>query len=182
MYTSLFLLALSAVPVGVEPERNDVNWQMNYLEASASGCEAGKPLAIFFGPGPWGWQKVTGDVAFSQEIIDLLNSEYLPVYVNTGRGSGKTWADQFELPDGIGLVISDAGCAVQAFHHAGHLDSDDLLRYLRRYADDGRTVRTTETAATEQVSYERLNVTPAPAAPAVPQYQRTVPVYSGRGC
>ena len=87
----------------------------------------------------------------SDEVLELLRSEYVAVHVDTSRAAGKSWATRFEVPDGVGLVISDRGGDLQAFHHAGQLAGADLSRYLRRYAVGGHTVTTTESVAREAV-------------------------------
>ena len=155
MYSTMFVLALNGTCVGMEADQTTLRWQPDYAIACGKGREAGKPLAVFFGPGPDGWRKPAGEAGLSDEIIELLRTEYVAVHVDTSRAAGKAKAAAFELPDGVGLVISDRGGSLQAFHHAGQLASADLTRYLRRYASTGHTVTTTETVQREAGSYAR---------------------------
>jgi hypothetical protein len=67
------------------------------------------------------------------------------VYVDTAQPEGKRLAAAFDLSGGPGLVLSNHAGDLQAFRHAGDLADADLARYLKRYTDPARVVRTTET-------------------------------------
>ena len=136
-----------------------MRWQADYFTACGKGRTAGKPLAVFFGPGADGWGKLTREGGLSDEVIELLRSDYVAVHVDTSRATGKTWASRFEVPDGVGLVISDRGGDLQAFHHAGQLAGAELARYLRRYAATAHTVTTTETAMRPAIYLQPITVT-----------------------
>jgi hypothetical protein len=153
MYSTVLVIALNGTCLGVEADQTTVRWQPDYAIACGKGRETSKPLAVFFGPGPEGWRKPAREGGLSEEILELLRTEYVAVHVDTSRQAGKARAAQFELPDGVGLVISDRSGGVQAFHHVGQLASADLSRYLRRYAAEGHNVTTTETVHRQAAAY-----------------------------
>jgi hypothetical protein len=88
--------------------------------------------------------------------------------VDTGHPSGRELVEAFALPAGTGLILSDASGRVQAFRHAGTLPTRELERLLRKYADPGYVVHTTETVASRPA--------PAPAPPPPPPAPATAPV------
>jgi hypothetical protein len=94
----------------------------------------------------------------SQELL----ANYVCVYVDASTEEGKRLARQFDLPSGLGIVISDHGGQLMAFHHEGNLDQDSLNRYLRKYADTNRVVTKTDTnPSTERRSYYAPAAAPA---------------------
>jgi hypothetical protein len=105
------------------------------------------------------------------------------VYVDTTQAAGQRLAGAFEIPSGLGLVISDFSGAIQAFHHEGDLPEPELDRYLRRYTDAERPVRTTETNPVRQVSYSPAEVSSGPRSSFVPVPFSSVPYFGGgRSC
>jgi hypothetical protein len=175
MYTSLVLVALAGLPAVGQAEESDVRWQKDYLKACERAQSQGKPIAVFFGTEPEGASQVARDGQLSAEVTHLLSLSYVPVYLDSKSEAGRKWAQQFEVPGGVGLVISDQACTVQAFHHAGRLANADLARTLRRFAESGREVRTTESIQTQRVSYYQ----PAAAQPAYQPAYPPMPVYYG---
>jgi hypothetical protein len=157
MYTSVMLVALSAsfahaaIPVGPV-------WRTDYSLALKE-CQRGKlPLAIFVAKGAEGWQKVSKDGELDRQTKEVLLTRYVCVYIDATTEKGQRLAEQLELSNGRGLVISDSTGEKQAFWHDGKLSNEDLNHYLTRYADPDRVVTRTETV-------------PAPR----PQYQYTAP-------
>ena len=144
MYSAVFLLALNGPAIGVEADQTSVRWHADYFAACGMGRAADKPLAVFFGPGAEGWRKLAREGGLSEDVIELLRTQYVAVHVDTERKTGQAWAARFEVPDGVGLVISDRGGNLQAFHHAGNLAGADVAKYLRRYASSGHSTVTTE--------------------------------------
>jgi hypothetical protein len=149
------------------------SWQSDYRSAQRLGREGCKPLAVFIGSGKAGWNQMTRDRQLGAEVKELLTKTYICVYIDTAVATGKQLASEFEIPKGPGIIISDQTGKYQAFRHQGDLSSDQLVHYLRRYADPKRVVRTTETNPTERASY---------SAAVEPSYQpiRYAPVYSTR--
>jgi hypothetical protein len=153
MYTSLVLgacLLPGAVP---EASARPLSWQRDYSAACRLGKREQKPLAIFVGSGPEGWQKVSQNGHLSPEARQLLSGNYVCLYVDTDKPAGQRLAESLEVSDGPGLVLSDRTADVQAFHHAGKISAADLEGKLRKYADPEQAVRRTETLAPQEVRY-----------------------------
>ena len=164
MYTSLMFVALSA---GLTPTAVSIpvgpSWRNDYTLALKEGQGKKRPLAIFVGSGPDGWDKLSKDGELDKGVKELLHDHYVCVYLDTTKDRGRRLAEQLELTGGGGLVISDAGGEYQAFRHAGSLNNEDLGRYLRKYADPDREVKRTETVA-------QARPQPAPAYYPQPAY------------
>jgi hypothetical protein len=165
MYTSIvlgvYLMANSAPEMAPE----SLSWQGDYGAAYRAGKREQKPLAIFVGRGPEGWQKVSQDGQLSPEARKLLAGHYVCLYADTTQGAGRRLAGSLEVGDGPGLVLSDRSLDAQAFHHEGKLSASDLEGRLRKYANPEHTVWSTENLATQEVRYY---YPPAqPVAPAV---------------
>ncbi len=141
MYTSTLLFALLSVPGAADTP----TWSTDYQAARKESATTGKPLAVFLGTGKAGYEKLARDGGeLSAECRRHLASHYVCVYVDTSTESGKRLAEEFEMPGGQGIIVSDRTGAVQAFRHEGRLSNADLGAYLERYAGE-RTVTTTET-------------------------------------
>jgi hypothetical protein len=164
MCASVALFALAGFLVNNVPA--SPSWHTDYLMARKLGKEDRKPLAVFIGSGKGGWNQLSREGKLSSKISELLAAEYVCVYVDASRVVGKRLASEFEVADGVGLVLSDRTRAVQAFRHEGDLTETELLRQLKRYADPERVVRTTETSTVERASYY------APEAPATYEQPR----------
>jgi hypothetical protein len=134
-------------------------------------------LAVFIGAGRSGWEQVSRTGQLGKETQRILASQYVCVYVDSAEPGGQRLASAFEIPQGLGLVISDRSGERQAFHHPGDLAAPDLQRSLQRYTDRERPLRVTETNGTRQVSYypDARAVAPQWAAPV------SAPVYFGGG-
>jgi hypothetical protein len=157
MYTSILLLALSTAP---SADLASPSWSTDYFAASKLSAAAKKPLAVVLGSGEAGYDQLDREGKLTTEAKGLLASKYVCVYVNTDTAEGQRLAKAFEMPNGLGIVISDRSGDLQAFRHEGGLASSALVRNLERYADPEREVRTTETSTTQRTSYY------APGAPA----------------
>jgi hypothetical protein len=177
MYTAVVVAALlgALVPGGLDTP----SWHSDYASARNLGRQEGKPLAVFIGSGKAGWHQLTQEGKLGQDTTRLLAEHYVCVYVDTRQQDGQQLAAKFEVPDGLGLILSDRSGAVQAFRHEGDLPEDRLVTYLTRFADPGRETRTTETNPVEQVRYESPELSPPP-----PEYRPPVvfyPSFSGGG-
>src|SRR5260370_19537865 len=127
MFTSVLLFALT----GLLPLNS--NQEPVWLDDYALGCKqcekAGKPLALFVGSGSAGWQHLSRDGQLSQETAEILANKYVCVYVDANRSEGREMATALEMPNHLGMVISDATGHYQAFRHEGDLRNQDLNRY-----------------------------------------------------
>jgi hypothetical protein len=154
MHTSILVLALA----GFGPASEAVNvpaWTTNYGAAKKTAADTGKPLAVVFGAGLKGWQKLDRDGDLSTDVSHILSDQYICVHIDTATERGLALASAFDMPGGLGIVISDHTGALQAFRHEGDLDDEALARHLQRYADPSHVVRTTESnpAPVERSSY-----------------------------
>lgn len=161
MHTSIVWLALSGLASAVDV--STPTWRSDYSQARRQGAAQNKPLAVFLSPGKHGWGKLSNEGTLSSTAKELLAERYVCVHVDTATAAGRQLASAFEIPDGVGLVISDRTGQLQAFHHAGHLPRADLNRYLERYSAPDRSVRVTETHASTRTSFY-----PAPSTPSIP--------------
>jgi len=180
MYTSGLLVAL----VGLFPSsiRQQPNWLEDYSKAYWQCQKAEKPLAVFVGSGTNGWNRLSQDGLLSLEIQELLSKNYVCLYVDTTREACQELATVFEMPNRLGLVISDSKGQVQAFRHEGNLRTPDLLRCLRRYGDPQRIVALTESNPSDEAParsprfVESTYVAPAYVAPSYSSFR------TGRSC
>ena len=177
MFTSTVFLALAGFLGSATLE--SPSWHADYGSAQQLGREGHKPLAVFIGYGKTGWNRVSEEKRLGKEVQQLLAKNYVCVYIDTDRKVGKQLAAELEVPDGIGLILSDHTGKYQAFRHEGNMSNDKLVRYLSRYADPERILRTTETNPAPQLSYGEPSFYPAAAQ----YYYQPVsyPVYSGGG-
>jgi hypothetical protein len=141
MYTSVVLLALLSIPGDVAAVPN---WQRDYAVAQKLSESAKKPLVVILAPGTEGYDKLAREGGFSTEIRQTLAEKYICVHINTAQAAGKSLAAAFEMPGGLGIVISDRTGAKQAFRHEGDLAKRDLARYLDKYGDPDRVTTHTE--------------------------------------
>src|SRR5262245_8008408 len=142
MFTSVLVLALTG-PMGINPNQEPI-----WLDDYGSGCKqcekVGKPLILFVGSGAQGWKSLSRDGQIGQETSEILAQKYVCVYIDTNRKEGRELAMALEIPNHLGIVISDSTGHYQAFRHEGDLRNQDLNRYLRRYSDPQRVVASTE--------------------------------------
>jgi hypothetical protein len=147
MYTSVVLLALSGYLVegAFIPERPA--WLNDYGLATKVGQAKSKPLALFVGSGPSGWEKVSKNGKLGKTVKSLLETSYVCLYVDTSSPAGRKLAEALEITEPVGLVLSDSTASKQAFWHEGGLKPADLERFLRKYSDPALKATTTDTKA-----------------------------------
>jgi hypothetical protein len=139
MHTSALFVALvaAAVPAGdKKPE-----WMTSYGQAQKQGQSAGKPLAVFLAPGKEGWQQLVREGKLSKEALEQLADGYVCVHLDTTTDNGKKYAKAFEMPSGLGVVLSDRSGERQEFRHEGSLDVGVLTSALTTHS--GQTVMRT---------------------------------------
>jgi hypothetical protein len=156
-------------------------WHPDYGSAQRLGKKACKPLAVFIGSGKAGWIQISREGELGKDVKQLLAKNYICVYVDTNVEEGKQLASEFEISDGLGLIVSDHAGKYQAFHHQGDLSSEQLVRYLRRYADPERIAQSTETNPPERVSYYPLQSYPT-ASYNQPIHYAPASAGGGRSC
>src|SRR5437773_2118649 len=100
MFTAALLLLGSLTP-GI-PE--SPQWKTDYFAASEQGKEKGRPLALFFGSGKEGWNKLCSDGTLGRTTAQVLADNYVCVYLDATKPQGKRLAADFEIADGLGLV------------------------------------------------------------------------------
>jgi hypothetical protein len=165
MHTSLVLIALlgpgAAPAVTAAPEAP--SWQESYRAAQAAGRERGKPLVIFIGSGPAGWQKLTEERGLTRRSRQLLAEGYVCVYVDQASVEGKKLAEAFEVSSGTGLIVSSRDGDAQAFWYRGTMSQGELEETLQKYTSV-TTVRQTETLS--RARYTSLTYPDASMRPA----------------
>jgi hypothetical protein len=149
MYTSILMVALS----GFAPSATAADapiWLTDYRTALKQGASKNKPVAVVLAPGANGWRKLANEGDLSNTAREILESQYVCVHINTATTEGMRLAKGFDLPSGLGIVISDRTASLQAFYHEGDLTDEKMVRYLQRYGDPQYTVTTTETNPSER--------------------------------
>lgn len=142
-YHSVVLCALSGL-LSPATGTGEPQWLRDYHTAREKGVRQERPLAVFLGAGRSGWERVSESGRLPKEVRALLAGHYVCVYVDTEHIRGRELARAFEMPEGVGLVISDFRGKLQAFRHEGELPEEKLALYLRKYSDPERVVRFTE--------------------------------------
>jgi hypothetical protein len=157
MHTSalLFALVMSAPAVKATP-----TWLTDYGEAQRLGVKEGRPLAVFMAPGKEGWRKLAREGKLGSDALKQLAEGYVCVHLDTETEYGKKWMNAFNMPSGLGVVLSDRSGNIQAYRNEGSLDESDLTRTLERHS--GKTVIRTsnypETSDAPRVIYERYPI------------------------
>jgi hypothetical protein len=142
MHTSILMAALSGFALAADPE--GPSWLTDYATATRQGANSKKPLAVFLGSGVDGWKKMSQEGALPVEAKRVLNANFICVHIDTSTAKGKSLARAFDIPEGLGIVISDRSAQLQAFRHEGDLTNAALVRYLKRYGDPSHVVHYTE--------------------------------------
>jgi hypothetical protein len=119
-------------------------WVTDYGAARKQGASAKKPLVVVLSSGANSWQKLSREGALSSEALKAFKDKYICIFINTATEEGKNLATAFDIPSGLGIVISDRTGDLQAFRHEGDLANADLVRYLDRYGDPNYVVLQTE--------------------------------------
>jgi hypothetical protein len=145
MYTSIVLLVLANGMIPAPRPSDAPAWLSDYGAACRRGKAEKKPLAIFFGKGQTGWEQVSNDGPLGEGAVRLLESDYVPVYLDLEKEQGRGMASAFGVKGAPALVISDRSGENIALRYSGTLGAADLRRCLARYADPNRAARTTDT-------------------------------------
>ena len=132
MNTMIGLVALLTT-VATANIQTTPSWSDGYPSAREAVVSAHKPMAVFFGKGSAGWEKVLKDGSFDPSINQMLASKYVCLYVDVTTWDGYNLAKTFEVA-GKGLVISDASGKKQAFNLTGELTKAELKQKLEVYA------------------------------------------------
>jgi hypothetical protein len=169
MHTSVLLVALAAMAA----DKATPQWQTDYGQALRLGQEQNRPLAVFLAPGEDGWRKLARDGKVGDQALAELASGYVCLRLDTDTEYGKKWAKAFEMPGGLGLVLSDRSGNTQTFRHEGSLDAAALASALETHS--GKVVAT-------RPSYYPAEAPAAPATVVYPSAPATViyPSYQGR--
>ena len=159
MNTMIGLVALLTT-VATANIQTTPSWSDGYPSAREAVVSAHKPMAVFFGKGSAGWEKVLKDGSFDPSINQMLASKYVCLYVDVTTWDGYNLAKTFEVA-GKGLVISDASGKKQAFNLTGELTKAELKQKLEVYAKADAKLRETETIvrATEALAVPAAPVT-----------------------
>jgi hypothetical protein len=152
MYTSFVFVALGGL-VATSSAESRVAWQDDYGEARKVAQAEKKPLAVFFGSGSEGFDKVCRDGQLSPAHRKALVDNYVCLYADVSTAAGKKLADAFDVSKSSGVVLSDRSGDLQAFYHNGDLSEADLDRWLKHCADPNVSVTSTRTNTAQQVSY-----------------------------
>lgn len=148
MYTSLVCLALAGVSLSLDQPV----WLTDYHVAQGRGQREKKPLAVFFGDGPSGFRTWSQEGDLTRTATAVLARDYVCVYVDVRKQTGRDLAAEFEISKTRGLVISDRTGGYQAFHFDGTLANGQLTRCLERFADPNYVYRGTITNPNQYTS------------------------------
>lgn len=132
-------------------------WQNDYSKAQKQSAAQQTPLAVVFGSGANGWSKVVREASPGADVTKLLAEKYICVYIDTATPAGKKRAQEFGIDGATGVVLSDRAGLLQAFWHQGDMSSQNMARYLVKYADPRVVVNGTETANTTRTSFYPAN-------------------------
>ena len=88
MCSFVMLVALS----GVHGPLDEPVWLLDYNAAYQQGRSEQKPLAVVVGSGPDGWRALSRQGRFDHQTRCILAADYVCVYVDTTRSSGKALA------------------------------------------------------------------------------------------
>src|SRR5947209_3874154 len=103
MNTSIVLVALAGSVLSASAVPESLQWNNDYVAARQLGNRERKPLAVFIGSGPKGWEQRTKEGVLSADAQALLKSHYVCVYVDTASESGKRLARDFGMDAGVVL-------------------------------------------------------------------------------
>jgi hypothetical protein len=143
MYTSMLLVALTGIAPTAEGTKAPA-WSLNYSAAAKTAVQEKKPLMVVLAPGKDGYQKLGREGSLGAEAEGVLSEKYVCVHIDTSSDKGKELARAFDIPQGLGIIISDRTGEKQAFRHEGDLARVDLVRYLNRYGDSNYVFVETE--------------------------------------
>src|SRR5262245_26167674 len=131
MNTSVAVIALTGVLAlqgGEGP-----TWIPSYAQAIKQSETSRKPVAVVFGSGPAGYEKLSQAGTLNAAARKLLAEQYVCCYIDVDTKAGRDLANAFAVTGNVGLVVSDRGGKLQAFHCNSALAAGDLLRCLERF-------------------------------------------------
>src|SRR5258708_496162 len=67
----------------------DLTGRKSYFEARDHGQKVNKPIAVFVGTGPNGFQQIVQDGSFSSELRKIIANEYIPVYLDADQAENQ---------------------------------------------------------------------------------------------
>lgn len=143
MYSLAIALTLSQ-PLGPSSLADEPIWLTVYGQAWRRGHGEHKPLAIFIGSGATGWEQFAEEGQLGNDVLKTLSARYVCVYLDTETHESRLVVQRLDVAASPALVISSPGGAFQAFRHEGVLRQDDLVFFLKRFADPKRQMRSTE--------------------------------------
>jgi len=162
MFTSMVWVALAGSSVSTTLPTVPA-WQTDYQVAKKRGAEEKKPLAVVIGNGATGWESLSREGKLDPAVVELLQAQYVCVYIDATSQQGQKLADAFEMTQGV--VLSDRQGERQAFRHEGQITGTDLERSLRQFADPNHTVIRTESLRHTEVRNYPTEVQTAPVYP-----------------
>jgi hypothetical protein len=146
MRTSILAVALLAI-APVMARAQDPTFMTDYSAAQQRATTQQKPLALVFGQGAEGYQRLTGAQQIPAEASRILAQQYVSCYIDTSTPAGQALARQCGINRTVGLVISDRTGKFEALCCDGNCTADTLTTYLTRYADPERVFNVTDTIA-----------------------------------
>jgi hypothetical protein len=183
MYTSMLTVAVMGLTPALA-EAGGPSWLTEYSQARKQGRSVGKPLAVFIGSGQKGYEKVSEEGKLSPEARRLLQKHYVCVYLDTRTAAGRRLANQFNIKQGAGVVLSNRKGDYQAFNYSGTLGDDELTDCLKHFSDPYRIARTTVNSPYQLVSYNaptaNTETSPASRTTSAPAYYPPA-TYGGYG-
>jgi hypothetical protein len=168
MFASALAFALATTTAAAPSEKNDLSWMTDYAAAVKKGGSEGKPVAVFIGTGTSGWNKLSQEGQLPVEAVQILKQSYVPVYIDARTEEGKALAVAFEVPDGVGIILSDRTGTLQAFRHEGDLPDTRISQYLERFSDPTLVVQTTVSNPSRRSNYGPAGAAPGGYCPTCP--------------
>jgi hypothetical protein len=177
MYTSVFVLALVGFVGTTDSTVSSAapEWHSDYALAYEKGKEQQKPLAVFVGSGPQGYDDIAREGVLTESIKETLAKSYICVYLDRERKTNQPMIRALQI-EGRGLVISDRSGAYQAFHHSGQISQTELNGYLTEFASARLPIRSTVSPGASRSSFYPYGNGASYQAPSY------APSFSTRGC
>ncbi len=153
-------------------------WRTDYFAARKQCTTANKPVAVVYGSGKAGWNQL-GQGKLTPQVNEILQTKFIPVYVDTKTPDGATLAKNFGINKGVGIVVSDGKGKLQAFWHNGRLSNQQIAYYLKKHSNPTRNVTRTEqvTISNSRTSYYTPTTTPQQTRLYVPPIYNPVPAF-----
>lgn len=146
MYASVLLFALAGTDA-IATGQESPPWYTSYSLAQFTASNQHKPLAVFFGSGKDGWQKLAKEGKLSPEVNEMLTSKYVCVYIDLATATGPKCSKNFGMDGGEGLVISDLTGSHMAWQHLGKVANEGLVMKLTTLSDPATVFKATESTS-----------------------------------